>query len=129
VQFNPHASIMDRTSGEPITEDYREAGAVTKTRNLTHGILVIRALDSKYKDEENLPAERGMKRFMLATRILRALDGIAWVDLEDGEGEIIKECTAKAFSPGLYGQIHVAIDEAREKAKKAVKAAASDKAA
>lgn len=129
MQFNPHLPIVERTTGKPAEEiDRDEDGTVRQKRPLTHGILAIRALDAKFEDERSMKAEEGMKRFNLATRISRALDltdGTGLVDLKDGEETMIRDCTAKAFPPGFYGQIHVALDEAREKAKAAIKAAAA----
>jgi hypothetical protein len=110
--FDPHTAVINRVTGEPLMEERMV---------LTHGIVVARALDAKYEDERNLAAEKGMKRFMLATRILGAPPG-ELVELKDGEPSLIKELTAKGFPPGIYGQIHLAIDAVLDRVSAAAKA-------
>jgi hypothetical protein len=100
--FNPHTPIMIRGTDKPMTE---ETGAV-----VTHGLLAMRALDARHKEDEG-KGEAPMKRFMLATRILAVEDGQT-IDLTIDEAKMIKDALAALFPVGLYGQVHVAIDEA-----------------
>lgn len=101
--FDPHAPAINRNTGEPMMEENK--------RVVTFGLLVVRALDAKFPDEKDLKPEDGFKRFLLATRIVNARLGEA-VDLTIEEAKSIKDTVAKAYPPGVFGQIWQALDEA-----------------
>lgn len=115
MRFDPCAKIVRRDGRQMVdviadpTPDNRQN---TSLLPLTHGILATRALDAQFDDERHLKAEDGMRRFLLGTRIVAAMDKGETLDLAIEEAALIKECARKMYAPGVWGQLHLALDEA-----------------
>lgn len=107
IQFRPNAPIINRETGEPLTEPRPGVGG---TKVVTHGLLVVRALDAKF-DSEKLEPKDGYARFLLGNRII-ACTGDAAVDLSIEEAALIRSVVAIAYPSGVFGQIWLALDTA-----------------
>ena len=105
MKFKPNEPILNRESGEPLTEP-KPGG----TRVVTHGLLVVRALDAKF-DSEKIDPKDGYTRFLLGSRII-ACTGDATVDLSIEEAALIRSVVAIAYPSGVFGQIWMALDTA-----------------
>jgi hypothetical protein len=106
MKFDPTKPLLDRSGRTMIDVD--------GTTTLTFAIMCARALDGKYPDEV-LTAEKGIKRFVLGSKLIAATGPI---DITTDEAVLIKELTAKAWAPGVYGPIHLAIDPPADEPKK-----------
>ena len=106
IQFRPNNPIINRETGEPLTEP-RPGGS---TKVVTHGLLVVRALDAKF-DSEKIDPKDGYARFLLGNRII-ACTGDAAVDLTIEEAALIRSVVALAYPSGVFGQIWLALDTA-----------------
>lgn len=105
IQFRPNAPIINRETGEPLTEP-KPGG----TKVVTHGLLVVRALDAKL-DSEKIDPKDGYARFLLGNRII-ACTGDSTVDLTIEEAALIRSVVAIAYPSGVFGQIWLALDNA-----------------
>ena len=110
--FDPMKTI-ERREGGPVIELQPDPIPTDPNRKrlvvLTYGLLAARALDAKFEDERHMGAEVGIRRYILATRIVAAEYPI---DLSIEEAQMVKECTCKAYAPALFAPIHLALDAA-----------------
>jgi hypothetical protein len=102
MQFDPHAAIVNRDTGQPLLDE---------AKPVTLGFAVVRALDAKYRDDENAAPSALFERYRLASRIRKAAPD-ASITLSIDEAKLIKDTVPKMFPPGIFGQIWDALDTA-----------------
>ena len=102
MQFDPHAIIINRDTGHALLDE---------TRPVTLGFVVVRALDAKYRDEDNVAPSLLFERYRLASRIRKTAPDET-IHLSIDEAKLIKDTVPKMFPPGIFGQIWDALDTA-----------------
>ena len=100
MQFDPHATIINRDTGHALLEE---------ARPVTLGFAVVRALDAKYRDEDSVAPAVLFERYRLASRIRRTVPGKT-IDLSIDEAKLIKDTVPKMYAPGIFGQIWDALE-------------------
>ena len=95
MQFDPHAAILNRDTGQVLVDE---------ARPVTLGFVVVRALDAKYRDDESAAASTLFERYKLASRIRKA-GPAETLDLSIDEAKLIKDTVPKMYPPGIFGQI------------------------
>lgn len=100
MQFNPHAIIINRDTGRALLDE---------ARPVTLGLVVVRALDAKYRDDDNAAPSALFERYRLASRIRKAAPDEA-IDLSIDEAKLIKDTVPKMYAPGIFGQIWDALE-------------------
>ena len=102
MQFDPHAAIINRDTGQALIDE---------SRPVTLGFIVVRALDAKYRDDENAPPSALFERYRLASRIRKAAPAQT-IALSIDEAKLIKDTVPKMYPPGIFGQVWDHLDDA-----------------
>jgi hypothetical protein len=89
MQFDPHAAIVNRDTGQPLLDE---------AKPVTLGFAVVRALDARYRDDENAAPSALFERYRLASRIRKAAPD-ATLTLSIDEAKLIKDTVPKMFPP------------------------------